>query len=343
MIQLDGGYLEGGGQILRTGIALSAVTRQAVRVFNIRKGREKPGLRPQHLQGIIAAAEICGADVSGLHPGALEVDFSPRKIKGGRYSIDTKTAGSVSLILQTLIPMVFFADSPFELIIRGGTAVPFSPTIEYLKKVGGYFLGLTGISLNIEIKRHGFYPGGGGEIFVKVEIGGVRNIEKVERGAFEKIGLIAVASNHLKEGRVAERMISGFTRILSDVDADFRYVDTRTPGCFIVAYACFADSILGADELGRPGKRAELVGEGAARSLKKEIDSGAAVDFWMVDQIIPYMALSTYLTDRESKVKIPLMTKHAETNIWVVEKFLPVEFTLQENIVICRKKISDDG
>jgi len=335
MIEIDGSYLEGGGQIIRTAIALSAITQKGVHIFNIRKGREKPGLRPQHLEGIKASAKICNAKAEGLYLDSMEVKFTPGKLRGGEFTIDTKTAGSVTLILQTLVPQGICAESPLNLSIKGGTAVPFSPTIDYFQHVFCHWLKKIGVSIWVDVRRHGFYPKGGGEILVKIEPGKIKNINLSERGKLQKIDVLSVASNHLKDAKVAERMIDGFRKTLPEANTKFQYVDTVSPGCFIRSHAHFENGKLGADALGKPGKKAEQVGEEAARELKKAIDHNTPIESWMVDQIIPYIALATVETKEISKVKIPHLTKHAETNIWVVKKFLSVDFEIKNSIMIC--------
>lgn len=335
MIEIDGSYLEGGGQIVRSAVALSTITGKGVRIFNIRAGRKKPGLRPQHLEGIAAAAKMCRADTSGLTPGSTELQFSPHEIIGGNYSIDIKTAGSVTLILQMLVPIALHANERVELTIRGGTAVPFSPTVEYFQHVPCRILARMGIEITVLMRKHGFYPAGGGEISAHIQPGEVCTMELVERGALEKIEAMSIAQRNLRNRRVAERMLDGFKSILPDVRTEYRYVDTLSPGCFISSRAHFQDSSLGADELGRRGKRAEDVGSDAALMLKKEIAAGAAIDRWMVDQIIPYLALATCKTGAVPRVKIPDLSKHARTNMWVVSAFLPVGFRVEKNILEC--------
>ena len=337
MIKIDGSYLEGGGQIIRTAIALSAVTRKNVHVFNVRRGREKPGLRPQHLEGIAAAAKICNATVEGLQLNSMEVTFTPGNIKGGTYTIDTKTAGSVTLILQTIVPIGISVESPLNLTIKGGTTVPFSPTVEYFQHIFCAFVKKMGISVSVDIRRHGFYPKGGGEIFVKIEPAKIKSINLTERGALQKVDVLSIASNHLKQAKVAERMIDGFRKKFPEANANFRYVDTLSAGCFIRSHAHFENSKLGADTLGKRGRKAEDVGKDAARELQSAIESNAPIDSWMVDQIIPYMGLAVISTNEVSKIKIPQLTKHANTNIWVVKKFLPVDFEIQDEIITCRK------
>lgn len=335
MLEIDGGHLEGGGQIIRTAISLSAITLQSVRIFSIRKGRDKPGLRPQHYQGIVAAAKLCNAKVEGLGLNSTEIIFTPGKIGAEECVIDTKTAGSVTLILQALVPIGICADSPIQLTIRGGTAVPFSPTVEYFKHVLCSILAMSGVHVEICVKRHGFYPRGGGEVSVKIFPGKPKSFKLRDPGKLEKVYVDSFASKHLKKSRVAERMIDGFRSVVHDVEATFTYVDADSTGCFIASHTVCANSVIGADALGKKGRPAEDVGREAARSLKEMNESQTPIDEWMVDQIIPYMALATYHTNEVAVVRVPYLTKHAETNIWVVEKLLPVRFDCEKNMLKC--------
>lgn len=337
MIEIDGAHLEGGGQIIRTAVAFSALTQEAVHIFNIRKGRDNPGLRPQHLHGISTAGLICDAEIKGLKMKSTDVTFIPGKIKGGRYYIDTKTAGSITLILQTLVPIGLFADLPLELMIKGGTAVPFSPTIGYFSYVFSPLLRMVGGNLDIEVKRHGFYPKGGGEVFMRISHSNPKSFRMNDRGSVQCVKAWIFASSHLKGARVAERMLSGFSSVIKDTETEFAYVDATSPGCFITACAQCDNAILGADALGKRGKPAERVSLEVATDLKTAIHSNASVDMWMVDQMIPFMALATYYTGETSEVSIPLLTKHAQTNIWVVQKFLHVTFSAEYNVLRCTK------
>ncbi len=334
-IDIDGSYMEGGGQIIRTAIALSTITSKAIHLYNIRAGREKPGLKPQHLSGLNAASLISNAKVEGLSIGSKEVMFTPGEIKGGKYMIDTKTAGAVTLILQVLVPIGIYAPSPLALKIKGGTAVPWSPTVLYFRDIFCYFLKMMGISVSLEIQRHGFFPKGGGEVSAKIIKGRLKSIEITDRGNLLKIDAISISSQHLKSARVGERLIDGFRKIFPEADAKVQYVDSLSPGCFIHSCAYFESGRLGADTPGKRGKRAEDVGMEGALNLKSQIEKGAPLDSWMVDQIIPYMALATYGSKSSSIIKIPSLTRHAETNIWTVKKFLPVDFKRENNLFIC--------
>ncbi len=337
MIEIDGGNLEGGGQILRTAVALSAITSESVHIYNIRKGRDKPGLRPQHLHGIAAAAKICSAQCQGLKMNSTEVTFCPSKITGGTYLIDTRTAGSVTLILQTLVPIAISTLSPVELIVRGGTAVPFSPTIDYFRYVLCSMLRMYGVSIEVEVRHHGFYPKGGGEVFVRTNPSVLAAIRSIDRGEWKETRVWAVASDHLKSSKVVERMLKAFSGSIQDAELNYTYVDANSPGCFITACAEYDKGIIGVSSLGRRGKPAEVVGSEAADGLRRAIESNASVDAWMVDQLIPFMALATYRTGEPSEIKMPSLTKHAQTNIWVAEKFLGVAFSIQKDLLTCMR------
>ena len=169
MLEIDGSYLEGGGQIARTAVALSAITRQPCRIFNIRKGRPKPGLKPQHLNSIQAAAKLCNGNLKGDRIESTEIEFYPKEIEGGKHRIDVGTAGSIGLVLQTLIPICLFADKEVELEIKGGTDVKWAPNIEYFKEVFCKSLRKMEIEIETEIVRYGFYPKGGGLVRVKIK------------------------------------------------------------------------------------------------------------------------------------------------------------------------------
>ncbi len=338
MIEIDGSYLEGGGQILRTSVSLSVIKKKPIRVYNIRKGREKPGLKPQHLEGIKAAARICNAEISGAELNSMEIIFKPGDIKGGFYEIDTKTAGAITLILQTLVPIGIYAKEPLGLDIKGGTAVPFSPTILYFEDVFCYYMKRMGIEIKVDIKKHGFYPIGGGRVSVVINPGVLKPVDFVENGQLKRVSVFALSSNQLRNARVAERLITGFQDIYPEAQFKYKYVDTDSPGCFIHSIGIFENGIIGIDGLGEKGKPAEKIGKEVAERLKKFLNNPCCFDEYMLDQIIPYIALTTNATGKSISLRFSELTLHTRTNIWVVKKFLPVEFEIKEKILRCFKK-----
>jgi len=322
MLELDGSI--GYGQVLRTAIALSALTLQPIRIFNIRINRPNPGLRPQHLTGVLEAAKLCHADVKNAKIGSTEITFVPKRLEiPDRTIIDIKTAGSITLLLQTILPIIIFSNKKVFLTVFGGTDVSGSPTINYYKKVFAYYLERFGVKINISIERYGFYPKGGGK--VNVEVIGVKNLNSVkfvERGKLKEISAFSIASKELQKAKVAERQIYGLEEILGEVNGSYQYVDSLSMGTSLLAVAEYENCVLGKDGLGERGKRAEDVGREVGIEMKKSIDSNACLDKFMADQILIFAALANGI----SEFTIEEFTEHVGTNILTCEKILNVKF-----------------
>jgi RNA 3'-terminal phosphate cyclase (GTP) len=336
MILVDGSYLEGGGQIIRTSIALSAITGKSCKIINIRIGRKNPGLQAQHLKGVEAAAKICNAELKNAKIGSTEIEFFPKKINGGKISIDVGTAGSIMLVMQTIVPICLYADKESVLEITGGTDVNWSPSIHYFKNIFLNSLELLGMQrecdFDLKIARYGFYPKGGGIITFKIKpFRSFKKLDLVKRGELKRIDIISVASEELKRKSVAERQIDGAEKILGRIERKQAiYEKTLSVGSSIHMHAHFENCKMGASSLGELGKKSELIGEECALNLKKQIDSKACFDEWMADQILPYMALSG-----DSRISVAEITDHCKTNIWVIEKFLPVKFEINGKVISC--------
>jgi len=328
-IFIDGSMGEGGGQILRTAIALSAVTGRPVKIVNIRAKRRNPGLRPQHLTAIRALAAITRARVKGAYVGSMEVEFWPGPVRGGEYEFDVGTAGSISLVLQALLPALAFADGPVRLRIVGGTDVKMAPTIDYMKEVFLPLLDRFGYHVELRVLRRGHYPKGGGIVEAAVEEppGRLEPAEMVDRGGLR---MIRGRSHAVRLPRhVAERQAKAATEILRrelgvtpQIDIEW-YAPGRDPhrgpGSGITLWAVFESSVMGSDALGERGKRAEIVGAEAARKLVEDYRSGAALDRYAADMVPPYMALAAGV----SRYTGARLTSHAETMFKLLKIIIP--------------------
>lgn len=333
-IEIDGSYGSGGGQILRTACALSAVTKKPCRVFNIRKSRPKPGLMTQHLLGIQALANLSNAKLEGDEIGSEEIKFYPGEINRDRVSVNIPTAGSIPLVLQTLIPVVLFAPEPVKITFNGGaTDTFFSPTIDHFQYVFLKILEKIGVKTEVNVLKRGYYPEGGANVEVRVYPSKLKKINLIERGNLKKILIISGASEFLKDKKVAERQLMGTREILGKLNLPteerIEYYQTRCPGSQICLIAEFENTVIGSDNLGKLGRRSEDVGKEASLELLKEQKSGACLDKYLADQILPYLAL----TEGKSSVTVSEITEHCKTNIWVIEKFLEDRFEIKNNLI----------
>ncbi len=334
MIELDGATLEGGGQLFRTAMALSAVTQKSCRVFNIRKNRPKPGLSPQHLLGIQALSQLYNGRLEGDFLNSQDLKFYPGEIVAKDLHIKIETAGSITLALQTLVLPTLSAPSPVKIVFDGGaTDTFFSPTIDYFQYVFLRILEKMGAKVEINIFKRGYYPEGGARAEIKIFPAKLKYLNLVERGKLNKILVISSASTSLKKNKVAERQIMGVKEVLGKLklptEEKVEYYDILCPGSQICLIAEFENTVIGTDNLGKLGKKAEDVGKEAAFELLKEQRSEACLDKHLADQILPYMALAA----GSSQVTVSEITNHCKTNIWVIEKFITDKFKVKGNLI----------
>jgi RNA 3'-phosphate cyclase len=264
VIEIDGSYGEAGGQILRTALALSCLLGKPFRIFNIRKGRSKQGLMPQHLACVRALATISGASVRGDAVSSTELIFVPGKTKPGDYEFDIGTAGSTSLLLQAILPALAFAGKRSALTLKGGTHVPFSPPFHYISEVFIPTLRTIGINADTSVKSYGFYPKGGGEIKVKVfPPGQVRPVNLTYRGDINRIKGISGVVN-LPTG-IAERQRNACLEALSPhgIHAEITLLAAEASG---KAHSCSWKQSL---QSARPGSPPSEKGEKGRRRLEK--------------------------------------------------------------------------
>jgi RNA 3'-phosphate cyclase len=337
MIEIDGSTKEGGGQILRTATALSVITKKPCLVFNIRKNRPNPGLRNQHLLSIKALADWCKGEIEGVNIGSEEIIFQPNNKTENEIRIDMPTAGSITLMLQTLMPPLLLSGKENGIITinfnGGATDTFFSPTVSYFENVTLPLLTKMGIKIEIAIKKRGYYPQGGARVKTTIKTSVLKSINLTERGQLKEILIISGAASSLKNKRVAERQISGAIGVLRKLKLPIKqkveYYETDCPGSNICLLAKFDNTVIGSDGLGRINKKAEDVGKEVAIQLFKEEKVQACLDSHMSDQILLYMALAP----GKSKVTVSEITEHAKTNMWVIEKFLNGKFETKENLI----------
>lgn len=333
MLQLDGSKFEGGGAILRTATALSAVTHQPLHITNIRKGRKKPGLRPQHLSGLRAVVDLCDANLQGDELNSEEITFKPGQIKSKPLTVNIKTAGSITLVLQGLIPAALQAPEPVEVHFKGGaTDTFFSPTLNYFRQVFLKTLEKMGITVNLEVEQRGYYPEGGANLTATIEPAEPRTLHLKKRGTIQHILISSGASTQLEDKEVAQRQLQGAKKVLLEqlpIEEEVNYYSTECPGSHISLTADFNRTVIGTDNIGKLGKKAEKVGREAASELLEEQQTKACLDKHMADQILIYMALA----EEKSRVTVSEITDHCKTNIWVIEKFLEGSFETKEDSI----------
>jgi RNA 3'-phosphate cyclase len=335
LIEIDGSYGEGGGQILRTAVSLSALTLQPIRISNIRAGRQNPGLRPQHIAGIELVGALVDAKINGLKEGSSQVEFTPKRRLGGRFSYDIGTAGSISLVLQAVLPPAVLAPEPMTFYLKGGTDVFWSPPVDYLREVFAFMLKHMGVSLEILQKRRGHYPKGGGEVVCSVYP--ISELKPLELIQFDDFKAVKGISHCVRlPSHVANRQANAAQQVLEERGVEPVSIRTETypkgndphlgPGSGIVLWAESTEGTrLGADALGRRGLPAEEVGKQAGTQLLTELSTGMAIDSHLCDMLVPYLAIA----GGRSKIGISTATSHLRTNIWVAQRLLDVDITLE--------------
>lgn len=331
MIEIDGSYGEGGGAILRQALGLAAFAGEPLRVTSIRAGREPPGLRPQHLKAVEAVAAVCGGEVTGAELGSLEVTLEPGRIQGGRFEFDIGTAGSVTLLLQALLVPCLCGGARFSFGLVGGTDVRWSPPADYLSNVTFPALRPFGRA-ELRVERRGYYPKGGGRVEVVIESAGTVPSPLVldRRARFAELRGRSHASAFLAEREVSERQAAAareeLARFEVPVRVEVEYDETFSPGSGITLWTRGPGAaVQGGSALGARGVPAESVGGEAARALATEIEAGRAVDRYLADQLVPFLAVAGgSLTTSE-------ITLHTRSNAYVAERILGTRFELDED------------
>jgi RNA 3'-terminal phosphate cyclase (ATP) len=324
MLSIDGSFGEGGGQIIRTSLALSLVTGKAFRVYNVRAGRAKPGLQPQHLTAVRAAAEVGRAQVDGAGVGAREFTFVPGEVSPGQYRFPIGTAGSTTLVMQTVLPPLLKVSGPSLLTFEGGTHNPHAPPFDFIEKTFLPLVNRTGPTVTVELQRYGFYPPGGGRFNVYIEPAQeLRRLDLVERGAILSQRARALCVNvpaHIGERELA--VVSEQLGWMPD-QLDLEVSDNAISGGNVFTIDIESENLTEVfTGVGERGVRAEAIAARVVKEAQAYLDSGAPVGEHLADQLLIPMALAgggSYTTVTP--------TPHTTTNIEVVKKFLPVEIT----------------
>ena len=327
MIEIDGSRGEGGGQVLRSSLTLSVMTGQPLRIYNIRAKRKKPGLRAQHLKAVQAASAICAADVEGAKMGATELVFEPGEIIGRNLHFDIGTAGSTSLVLQTILLPLSRANKASSVTITGGTHVSWSPGFHYLDWHWLQYLRQIGIEAQLTMELAGFYPQGGGRIRAKIHPAQlIEPLTLVERGKLRQIRGISATANLPRDiaKRQRQRVVSrlGSKCPLNDIrNVQF---PARFKGTVMLLLAEFEHSQCCYFALGAPGKRAEVVADEVVDQIEEFMDSDGAIDQYLAAQLLLPLAFA----NGPSMLRTSKLTQHLLTNAEVIQAFLPTEIKI---------------
>jgi len=335
VIEIDGSYGEGGGQILRTSLTLSILTGKPLRIYRIRAGRKEPGLKPQHLMSAHAVTQISGGKLIGAELGSTELLFYPGTIRPGNYTLDVASvkasAGATTLIFQTIFLPLGFATNPSHVILKGGTHVPWSPPADYIKEVFLPTVASMGIETKLKNPMKGFYPIGGGvlETTIAPIQTPLKPLQIQNRGHLKQVRILSTTANLPLSiaKRQLNRAVDLFTEQGFQPRGETQAVESPGKGTFCFILAEFEWVRAGFSSLGAIGKRAEQVADEAVEGFLGFHQGQGALERHLADQVVLCMALA----EGESRVTVAEVTDHLKTNIWVIEQFLPVRFVLKQD------------
>lgn len=338
MLQIDASYGEGGGQLVRTAVALSAITGMPVRLQNMRAGRDRPGLAPQHVAAVRALAALCDATCTGLELRSQTLTFEPARLRAGTFRFDVGTAGSVTLVLQALLPALMHAPGPCTVTVGGGTDVRAAPPLDYFRQVLLGLLQHLGANVACRVRRRGYYPRGGGEVEVTVQPTRLQAADFVVRGRVSRArGLAHVANLPLQ---IAERMRDAAREAARNLGVAFD-IDTAVLGPDDAvgtggAVACWVqteNTVLGAGRVAQRGVRAETLGQETGAELAADMTAGVCFDMHAADQMLVYLAQTG------GRFTTRAISSHARTAIWLIRQFMPVRFRVDTERRIARVEV----
>ena len=327
MIRIDGSFGEGGGQILRTALSLSLATGQPFRIEGIRAGRERPGLLRQHLTAVLAAAELSNAEVEGAKLSSTSLTFSPGPVRGGDYSFSVGTAGSATLVFQTILPALMLGQQRSSVVLEGGTHNPAAPPFDFLVRTFLPILKRMGPGVSAHLERYGFYPAGGGRFRAEIEpVATLTPIHLGPRGDVVYRRIVAIAANLPKH--IAQREAERAGEMLNwnpDCFAIHQTRDSAGPGNVVMIEVGSPEVTEIFTAFGQLGVSAEKVASSAATEARNYLVSKAAAGEHLVDQLLVPLALAGQGSFTAQKI-----SRHACTNIEVIAEFLPLRFEVDE-------------
>lgn len=340
-ISIDGSQGEGGGQILRSSLALALVTGRPVTLANIRAGREKPGLLRQHLAAVRAAAEIGAADVVGDEIGSQSLEFRPAAVRPGRYTFSVGTAGSATLVLQTVLPALLVADGPSDLVLEGGTHNPWAPPYDFLAQAYFPLVNRMGPHVTAGLEQHGFYPAGGGRFTVAIEPAAqLTGFDLLERGEILHRSATALVANLARS--IGQREIDAAAAKLSWPPSSFHVdpsIASAGPGnvLLIEIHSEHVREVF--TGFGRFGATAEHVANEVVKEVRTYLASGAPVGPYLADQLLLLLGLAAWKSGAGGSFRTVPLTRHSTTHIELLRTFLEVPITAEAEAGGCRVSV----
>ncbi|MEF8880003.1 MAG: RNA 3'-terminal phosphate cyclase [Candidatus Thermoplasmatota archaeon] len=329
VISIDGSYGEGGGQIVRSAISLSTLTGREVEIYNIRAGRSNPGLRPQHMAAVNCIKKICDAETKGVKKSSSKLFFKPKTVKNGELTFNIGTAGSMTLVFQTVILGVVNSGKTVVVNLTGGSDVRWSPPWDFFENVFLPCLKQMNIDVESDLYKRGYYPRGGGE--AKIKISPTDKITSLNLRDSDKVnkifGVVHISDlpDHINK-RIKHTVIQNLLKENIDTMIKTDRCDALNPGVGVTLWNRNKKRFIGSGVLGEKGMPSEEVGSKAAEKIIKEIKSDSTVGIHLFDQILPYLALS----EKKCMIKVRNISSHAETNMWLIKKFFDIDFQISE-------------
>jgi RNA 3'-terminal phosphate cyclase (ATP) len=332
MLTIDGAMGEGGGQVLRTSLALSAVTRKPFRIEGIRAKRKRPGLLRQHLTAVRAIAQVCGARVSGDVLGSAALTFEPGATKHGDYHFAVGTAGSATLVFQTVLPPLLVAEGASRLVFEGGTHNPMAPPFDFLAQTFLPLLRRMGAGVSAVLERIGFYPAGGGRF--AVEISGGKSLDRlslIERGPIEKVAIRAVVSQIPEHVAMREAKVLAGELADLPIGIDTARVESAGPGNVVTVTLHAANVTETFTGFGEVGVRAEKVAHELSGKVRKYLAAGMPVGEHLADQLLIPLVLAG-----GGEIRTMAPSPHTRTTVEVISRFMPGCIALDADAGIVR-------